>query len=41
MTEIVLPEDTNPHGSVFGGPRAALIAKWAAVVAMRHARRKP
>ena len=40
MTEIVLPEDTNPHGSVFGGRVLALIDKCAAVVAMRHARRE-
>ena len=38
MTEIVLPEDSNPHGSVFGGRVLSLIDKCAAVVAMRHAR---
>ncbi len=38
MTEIVLPEDTNTHGSVFGGRVLALIDKCAAVVAIRHAR---
>ena len=38
MTEIVLPEDTNPHGSVFGGRVLALIDKCAAAVALRHAR---
>ena len=38
MTEIVLPEDSNPRGSVFGGRVLALIDKCAAVVAMRHAR---
>jgi acyl-CoA hydrolase len=38
MTEIVLPEDTNPRGSVFGGRVLALVDKCAAVVAMRHAR---
>jgi acyl-CoA hydrolase len=38
MTEIVLPEDTNPRGSVFGGRVLALIDKCAAVAAMRHAR---
>ncbi len=37
MTEIVLPEDTNPRGSIFGGRVLALIDKCAAVVAMRHA----
>jgi acyl-CoA hydrolase len=40
MTEIVLPEDTNPRGSVFGGRVLALIDKCAAVVALRHARRE-
>jgi acyl-CoA hydrolase len=38
MTEIVLPEDSNPRGSVFGGRVLALIDKCAAVVALRHAR---
>ncbi|ANM32006.1 hypothetical protein ABI59_01250 [Acidobacteria bacterium Mor1] len=38
MTEIVLPEDTNTHGSVFGGRVLALIDKCAAAVAIRHAR---
>jgi len=39
MTEIVLPEDTNPEGSIFGGRVLALIDKCAAIVGMRHARR--
>lgn len=38
MTEIVLPEDTNPRGSIFGGRVLALVDKCAAVAAMRHAR---
>jgi len=38
MTEIVLPEDTNPRGSVFGGRVLSLVDKCAAIVAMRHAR---
>ena len=38
MTEIVLPEDTNHEGSIFGGRVLALIDKCAAIVAMRHAR---
>jgi len=38
MTEIVLPEDSNPHGSVFGGRVLALIDKCAAIAAIRHAR---
>ncbi|HZN55125.1 MAG TPA: acyl-CoA thioesterase [Candidatus Polarisedimenticolaceae bacterium] len=37
MTEIVLPEDTNPRGLVFGGRVLALVDKCAAVVALRHA----
>lgn len=37
MTEIVLPEDANSHGSIFGGRVLALIDKCAAIVAMRHA----
>ncbi len=40
MTEIVLPEDTNPRGAVFGGRVLALIDKCAAVVAIRHARQQ-
>jgi len=38
MTEIVLPEDSNARGSVFGGRVLALIDKCAAIAAMRHAR---
>lgn len=38
MTELVLPEDTNPRGSIFGGRVLALIDKCAAVVAVRHTR---
>lgn len=38
MTEIVLPEDTNPKGTIFGGRVLALVDKCAAVAAMRHAR---
>ena len=38
MTEIVLPEDTNAKGSIFGGRVLALVDKCAAIVAMRHAR---
>ncbi len=38
MTEIVLPEDTNPGGTIFGGRVLALVDKCAAVAAMRHAR---
>jgi len=38
MTEIVLPEDTNARGNIFGGRVLALVDKCAAIVAMRHAR---
>ncbi len=37
MTEIVLPEDANSHGSIFGGRVLALLDKCASIVAMRHA----
>jgi len=38
MTELVLPEDTNPKGTIFGGRVLALIDKCAAIAAMRHSR---
>jgi acyl-CoA hydrolase len=38
MTEVVLPEDSNARGSIFGGRVLALVDKCAAIVAMRHAR---
>jgi acyl-CoA hydrolase len=38
MTEIVLPEDSNPRGTIFGGRVLALLDKCAAVAAIRHAR---
>ena len=38
MTEVVLPEDTNARGSIFGGRVLALVDKCAAIVAIRHAR---
>lgn len=38
MTELVLPEDTNTHGNMFGGRLLALADKCAAVAAMRHCR---
>jgi acyl-CoA hydrolase len=37
MTEIVLPEDTNHRGHIFGGRVLALVDKCAAVAAIRHA----
>jgi acyl-CoA hydrolase len=38
MTEIVLPEDTNPYGLLYGGRVMALIDKAAAIAALRHCR---
>lgn len=38
MTEIVLPEDSNARGAIFGGRVLALVDKCAAVSAIRHAR---
>lgn len=39
MTEIVMPNDTNPHGSVSGGRVMHLMDVCGAVAAVRHARR--
>ena len=36
MTEIVMPEDTNHHGNIFGGRVLALIDKASAIAGMRH-----
>jgi acyl-CoA hydrolase len=38
MTEIVLPEDSNARGFIFGGRVLALVDKCAAIVAIRHTR---
>lgn len=38
MTELVLPEDSNARGAIFGGRVLALVDKCAAVAALRHAR---
>lgn len=38
MTELVLPEDTNTWGNIFGGRVMALVDKCAALAAMRHGR---
>ncbi|HMF08554.1 MAG TPA: acyl-CoA thioesterase [Thermoanaerobaculia bacterium] len=38
MTELVIPEDTNSQGNIFGGRVMSLIDKAAAVVALRHCR---
>ena len=37
MAEIVLPEDSNSRGTIFGGRVLSLIDKCAAIAAMRHA----
>lgn len=39
MAEQVLPNDTNPHGTVFGGRVMALIDIAASISAMRHCRK--
>ncbi len=36
MSEIVLPNDTNSHGTMFGGHLLSLMDKCAAISAMRH-----
>lgn len=38
LTDIVLPPDTNYHGTIFGGNVMAYIDKVASIAAMRHAR---
>ncbi len=38
MTEIILPADTNYHGTVFGGYVMSKIDKVAAIASMRHSR---
>jgi acyl-CoA hydrolase len=38
MTELVITEDTNSQGNIFGGRVMALIDKAASVVALRHCR---
>ena len=39
MTQVVLPQDTNPFGNVFGGQVVGWIDICAAVAAQRHCRR--
>lgn len=39
MTELVLPTDTNTHGTMFGGTLMQHIDKISAIAAMRHAGR--
>lgn len=38
MTEIVMPEDTNHFGDIFGGRVLALVDKAGAIAAIRHCR---
>ena len=38
-TEIVLPNDTNPHGTMFGGRLLSIMDKAAGICAGRHAGR--
>lgn len=38
MTELIIPEDTNIYGNVFGGRVMALIDKAAAIASLRHCR---
>jgi acyl-CoA hydrolase len=39
MTDLVLPPDTNNHGTMFGGRVMAYVDKIASIACMRHARR--
>jgi acyl-CoA hydrolase len=39
MTQLVFPQDTNHHGTMFGGKLMEYIDKTAAIAATRHARR--
>lgn len=39
MTDLVLPPDTNGHGTIFGGRVMAYVDKIASIACMRHARR--
>jgi acyl-CoA hydrolase len=38
MTDLVLPPDTNYHGTIFGGNVMAYVDKVASITAMRHSR---
>ena len=38
-TELVLPNDTNPHGTMFGGSLLSVMDKCASICARRHAGR--
>lgn len=39
QASLVLPSDTNNHGTIFGGTMMAYIDEVAAIAAMRHSRR--
>jgi len=39
MTQLVFPQDTNHHGTMFGGKLMEYIDKTAAIAGMRHARK--
>lgn len=39
MTDLVLPPDTNTHGTIFGGRVMAYIDKISSISAMRHCRK--
>ncbi|SFU74631.1 acyl-CoA thioesterase [Alicyclobacillus macrosporangiidus] len=39
MTDLVLPPDTNNHGTIFGGNVMRYIDKIASIACMRHARK--
>jgi acyl-CoA hydrolase len=40
LTDLVLPPDTNYHGTIFGGNVMAYIDKVASIAAMRHSRKQ-
>src|SRR5690625_4433406 len=40
LTNLVLPPDTNYHGTIFGGNVMAYVDKVASICAMRHARER-
>ncbi|WP_425452309.1 acyl-CoA thioesterase [Paenibacillus sambharensis] len=40
MTQLIFPEDTNHHGTMFGGKVMEYIDKIAAIAGLRHARRQ-
>ncbi len=39
MTDLILPPDTNNHGTIFGGNVMAYVDKIASIAAMRHCRK--